>query len=297
MQRQQEHFIADWNRRNTQRIRVLKFILQRGQAYQFQVQEMLGREASPRSASAILYILKKCGIVNYSEWDKFYSIDRRFKERIEKNIEDIVLDTTTTTSGSSDVESEGRSVLRNEEKSITSSVHSHKRIIRESYINHTPVIVQSPNLHSNPYPIEFPQDPTLDPMKTGPPPPEINSSSVEYRWVPKSAPERVQITLAGWMERENPDYETREIIAYFMSIYMKSGSTLISFNDDSDLAVKFGLESTSNFRQAWARLTTDSRLLYIKPVRDRITGLQQAGIRREFLCILHHDWTEFNSEA
>ncbi len=136
-------------------------------------------------------------------------------------------------------------------------------------------------------------NPVLDPMKTGPPPPEIFSSSVASKWIPKSASERTQITMAGWMKKDNPSLETREIMAYFVGIYMKSGSTMISFNEDRDLAAKFNLQVTPAFRDAWAQLTTESRSLYVKPVRDRITGMQNAGITREFLSSMHQDWIEF----
>ena len=280
------------------KIRILKFLIENGNCGLNEIATNSDLE-SRNALRVCLYRSRLQGLVTRDEYGgySFNPKAAQFCSLISEEIRDslerigyIKTESNTTTSSPGNNTPESDNIERG------SSI-SHVHQLHDSYMTATDELHEDIKSITDVDSLgQIEHNPVLDPMKTGPPPPGIYCSSVQIRWLPKSPSERMQLTLQEWTKKDNPSLEMREIIAYFVGIYMKHGSTIVSFNEDSDLATKFSLEVTPDFRAAWAKLTTEFRLLYVKPVRDRITGMQNAGITREFLSSLHQDWIQLQGD-
>lgn len=256
-------FIVDWNRRTSNKLKVLDFLVHRVQgAFRFQVQNALDAQASPRAASKVLYELKKAGIVNYSTVEKLYTIDRNFRTRIEQNLRLAATTTTTTV----------------EEKHANDDLMDHAQyyIKSDSSVSKTsPKHLQSislPSLSSSisdklgqPY-----INPMLDPMKTGPPPPGKHSGGgrrprVDYVPLTDEEKDLALTAVQMWSEEKDAPPSAGKIVKRLLANCFAFGKNQLAVESEEH-AASFCDLPVEEFKDGIRLLANERRAYYYKQV-------------------------------
>ncbi len=226
---------VDWNKHDSQRIVVLRFLYERGEAFHDEIQDLLSSQTgSPWAASNVLSQLKREGLVEYNHHERLYFIVDAITSGLAlmlQKLDRASITTTTTVSGGTPSPTSYDQARIEGKRDDDLSDRCRSDVDQMLFGNRSNVALPLPLLATAPIEV-FQTKSTLDPQKTTSPVVRnrLGSSS-------NKGPTPETLDIRAWSKTVDPS--TAFIISSFSTRYISEGGIKEFYaKNDIDLIAK-----------------------------------------------------------